>query len=82
MPTGTARIFYILGLVLMALCIIDVLLVRVAKVDLTGVRWSPIALGGTGIILMQIARFMNMMAPPAREDDDHNDEAAKDDAGR
>jgi uncharacterized membrane protein len=62
MPPGTARIVYIVGLVLMVLCIVEVALVRFARIDLTGVRWSPIALGGTGIILMQIARFMNLMS--------------------
>ena len=58
MPTGTARILYLLGIVLMLLCIGDVLLVKYARINLTGVTWSPIALGGTGIILMQVARFM------------------------
>lgn len=60
MPTGTARILYILGIVLMLLCITDVLLLKFAKINLTGVTWSPIALGGTGIILMQVARFMSL----------------------
>lgn len=69
MPTGTARIFYLLGLGLMIVCIIDVLLVRFAKIDLTGVRWSPIALGGTGIVLMQLARFLNRATPHPTEDD-------------
>jgi hypothetical protein len=62
MPTGTARLLYIAGLVLMLLCIVDVLLIRFARIDLTGVSWTPIALGSTGILLMQAARFLGMSA--------------------
>ena len=73
MPTGTARIVYLFGIVLMLLCITDVLLVKYAGKNLTGVTWSPIALGGTGIILMQVARFMNMNARSQPADDEDAD---------
>jgi hypothetical protein len=69
MPTGTARILYILGLVLMLLAITDVLLARFARINVTNVTWSPIALGGTGIILMQVARFMSMTGRSQTDDD-------------
>lgn len=70
MPTGTARIFYILGIVLMLLAITDVLLARFARINVTGVTWSPIALGGTGIILMQVARFMSLTTRSRSDDDE------------
>lgn len=78
MPTGTARMLYLLGIVLMLLCIADVLLAKFARINVTGVPWSPIALGGMGIILMQVARFMNMTSrsrSDADEEDEDRDEA-------
>ncbi|WP_425615856.1 hypothetical protein NA78x_005788 [Anatilimnocola sp. NA78] len=53
-----ARALYWLGVVLMLLSIADVVLVRFFRIDVTGLPWSTLALGCTGIILMQIARFI------------------------
>ena len=63
MPIG--RILYVLGFFFMLLCITDALLVRYAKIDLTGYPYTPMVLGGIGIVLVNIARFL-----PARKDDD------------
>jgi hypothetical protein len=52
------RLLYVLGLILMFLCVIDVALMRFADIDLTGSRYTSIVLGGGGIILLNVARFM------------------------
>lgn len=64
MPS-TGRILYVLGLFFMLLCIIDALLVRFARIDLTGYPYTPMVLGGIGIVLVNIARFL-----PARAEQD------------
>ena len=56
MPTG--RILYIVGLIFMLLCIADAMLARFARIDLTGYPYTPVILGGIGIILINVARFM------------------------
>jgi len=56
MPS-TGRLLYVMGLILMLLCILDVALQRFAKIDLTGKPYTPIVLGGAGIILMNVSRF-------------------------
>ena len=56
MPS-TGRLLYAMGLILMLLCIIDVALLRFAKIDLTGYPHTPIILGGFGIILLNVSRF-------------------------
>lgn len=65
----TGRILYVMGLILMLLCIIDVALQRFAKIDLTGKTYTPIILGGTGIILMNVSRFF----PRAPNDDEEEE---------
>lgn len=67
MPS-TGRILYAMGLILMLLCIIDVALLRFAKIDLTGQPYTPIVLGGIGIILLNVSRFF------ARPTDDEEEE--------
>lgn len=52
------RILYVLGFFSMLLCIADALLVRFAKVDLTGYPYTPMVLGGIGMVLVNVARFM------------------------
>jgi hypothetical protein len=59
------RILYVLGFLFMLLCITDALLVRYAKIDLTGYPYTPMVLGGIGIILVNVARLL-----PASNDDE------------
>lgn len=68
MPS-TGRLLYVMGLLLMLLCILDVALQRFAKIDLTGQTYTPIVLGGLGIILMNVSRFF-----PRPTDDDEDEE--------
>ena len=53
----TARVLYWLGIVCMLLCIADALLLRFARIDVTGFAATPLVLGGLGIVLMQVSRF-------------------------
>jgi hypothetical protein len=66
MPS-TGQFVYILGLILMALCIADAALVRFAKFDLTGYAYTPIILGGIGIVLVNASRFLQR-SPAAEEE--------------
>jgi hypothetical protein len=61
-----ARFLYALGMILMLLAIADVALVRFAKIDVTGYRYSSAILGITGIVLVNIARFMPQPPPAGR----------------
>lgn len=67
MPS-TGRFLYILGLILMALCIADAALVRFARIDLTGYPYTPLILGGIGIILVNVSRFMRSSRGDDAED--------------
>jgi len=60
---------YILGLLLMILCMVDAALVRFAKIDLTGYPYTPIVLGGIGIILVNVARYFPSPADEAAEEE-------------
>ncbi len=66
---STGRVLYNLGLTLMVLCIIDVALLRFAKIDLTQSRYSSLVLGGGGIILLNVARFMPGPVPKHDEEE-------------
>lgn len=57
MPSA-GQFMYILGLILMVLCIADAALVRFAKIDLTGYPYTPIVLGGIGIVLVNASRLL------------------------
>lgn len=61
------RIVYGLGVFCMLLCIADALLFRFARINVTGLTWTPILLGGLGIVLMQVSRFVP--APPQDQGD-------------
>ncbi|QDU30873.1 hypothetical protein ETAA8_60220 [Anatilimnocola aggregata] len=69
MSPSVIRGIYWLGVVLMLLAIADSLLFRFARIDLTGVRWGSLALGGVGIVLMQVSRFIYVAPEPEPEDD-------------
>ncbi|WP_254512517.1 hypothetical protein [Anatilimnocola floriformis] len=66
MSSQTARFLYVLGIILMLLGIADVALNKIWGIDLTGTRWSAMILGGTGIVLMNVARYMPQSPPPRR----------------
>lgn len=68
MPS-TGRILYVIGLLLMLLCIIDVALLRFARIDLTGYQYTSIILGGGGILFLNVARFF-----PRPTDDEEDEE--------
>jgi hypothetical protein len=55
--TTVARGIYWLGVVFMLAGLADALLARFANFDLTGQNWSPLVLGGIGIVLMQVGRW-------------------------
>lgn len=65
---STGRILYVLGLLFMLLCIADAMLARFARIDLTGYQYTPVILGGIGIILINVARFL----PKPTADEDTN----------
>ena len=74
MTPQTARFLYVLGMILMLLGIADVALQRFGKIDLTGTRWSALVLGGTGIVLVNISRFVPTRAAPSfRRDEEEYD---------
>jgi hypothetical protein len=56
-PFRVARFLYVLGIVLMLVGIVDAGLSYVAKIDLTGAQWSPMAFGLVGMALMWVSRL-------------------------
>lgn len=65
LPTGAIRAIYVTGVVLALLGITDVLLTRFANIDVTGYQATAYILGGVGIVLMQISRFIKPSDPPS-----------------
>lgn len=61
-PTLARRIYWV-GIGLMVLGLADVGLFWAYRINVTGVNWSPMALGGTGMILTWIARLWPTSEP-------------------
>jgi hypothetical protein len=58
MPLAVLRALYWLGVALMLIALADALLVRLARIDLTGSTALPLGLGLAGIVLMWLSRML------------------------